>query len=67
MKQCLSPEFFYLKVYGNMNLKVGVGGRKKNKIKKCHSSIFSHILCVYKVNLIKAGGRRAKKLIYRLN
>ena len=48
-----------------MNLKVGLGGRKKNKIKKCLSSIFSHIVCVYKINSIKAGGRRAKKIIYR--
>ena len=45
-----------------MNLKVGIGGRKKNKIKKCLPSIFSHILCVYKINSIKARGRRAKKI-----
>ena len=45
-----------------MNLKVEVGGRKKNKIKKCLSSIFSRIVCIYKINSIKAGGRRAKKI-----
>ena len=29
----IRPEFFYLWVYGNQDLKVKVGGRKKNKNK----------------------------------
>ena len=62
-KNATKARVFYLYVYVNMNLEVGVGMSKKNKIKKCFSSIFSHIPCIWKINLIKAGGRRAKKFI----
>ena len=32
----------------NLNLKVGVGGRKKNKIKNVFHKFFSRIICIYK-------------------